>query len=122
MDGEMLTLQDIKKEPFVIEHILWKMKPKDIMEAKFTKTEHGVAVRDEIKGYIFYIESMGKEPLLFMMRHTAIDFAETIAKIDEVPMEMLKNDIEANKDEHYFGMYPIGKEVEAWLKNELGVK
>ncbi|HMK56102.1 MAG TPA: hypothetical protein VK448_05640 [Dissulfurispiraceae bacterium] len=122
MNDELLTLQDIKNEPFVIEHILWEMEPKDIMEAKFKKTEHGVDVRDEIKGYIFYIESMGKEPQLFMMRHTAIEFAETMARIDDAPKELLAKAVEINKDRHYFGMYPIDDDIKAWLRNELGVK
>ena len=122
MNEEYLTLDGIKKEPFVVEHILWDLEPKDIMEAKFKKTEQGIDKRDDIKGYIFYIESMGKDPMLFLMRHTASDFGETMAQIDEVPKELLSKAIEENKDKHYFGMYALSKDVKAWLKRELGVK
>ena len=77
---------------------------------------------DYIKGYIFYIETMGEEPILFMMRHTAMEFGETMAKIVEVPKELLSKAVEENKDRHYFGMYPINNAVKVWLKKELGVK
>jgi hypothetical protein len=122
MNQDLLGFEDIKKEPFVIEHILWDLEPKDIMEPKFKKTVEGVDVRGEIKGYVFYIESMGKQPMLFLMRHTAIEFGETLARIDEIPVEMLTRGVEENKDKHYFGMYPINGEIKKWLKKELGVK
>jgi hypothetical protein len=122
MFDEYLNLDGIKNEPFVIEHILWDMEPKDVMAAKFKKTEKGIDKRDEIKGYIFYIETMGEEPILFMMRHTAMEFGETMAQIEEVPKELLSKAVEENKDKHYFGMYPISNDVKAWLKKELGVK
>ncbi|MGO9379073.1 MAG: DVU0772 family protein [Dissulfurispiraceae bacterium] len=122
MNEEYLNLSGIKNEPFVIEHILWDVEPKDIMEAKFKKTEQGIGKRDDIKGYIFYIESMGKEPILFLMRHTASEFGETMAQIDDIPKELLSEAIEENKDKHYFGMYPISKDVKDWLKKELGAK
>lgn len=121
MNDEVLKLDAIKSDPFVIQNILWNMEPKDLMEPKFKKTETGIDRREEIKGYIFYIETMGKEPKLFLMRHTAIDFGETVAQIDEVPTEMLIKAVEDNKDKHYFGMYPIGEDVKAWLKKELGL-
>ena len=122
MFEENLDLNGIKNEPYVIEHILWDLEPKDIMATKFTKTERGIDKRDDIKGYIFYIETMGEEPILFMMRHTAMEFGETMAKIVEVPKELLSKAVEENKDRHYFGMYPINNAVKVWLKKELGVK
>ena len=88
MFEENLDLNGIKNEPYVIEHILWDLEPKDIMATKF-KRQNGVSTKeDEIKGYIFYIETMGEEPILFMMRHTAMEFGETMAKIVEIPKEL----------------------------------
>ena len=122
MFEDNLDLNAIKNEPYVIEHILWDMEPKDLMASKFTKTEHGVDKRDDIKGYIFYIETAGKEPILFLMRHTAVEFGETMAQINDIPTELLREAVEENKDKHYFGMHPINNTVKAWLKKELGVK
>ncbi len=121
MFEELLKFDAIKEDPFVIQNILWNKEPKDLMEAKFKKTDHGIDRRDEISGYIFYIETMGEQPKLFLMRHTAMDFADTVAQIDEIPDELLNKAIEENKAKHYFGMYPIDEQVKAWLKKELGV-
>ncbi len=75
----------------------------------------------DIKGYVFYIDTMDVNPQLFLMRHTAMDYAETLAKINEIPQELLLGAIEENKDKAYFKMYPINSRVEAWLKGELGI-
>lgn len=120
MFSKILSLDDIKKDSFVIEHIRWDIEPKDLMEPRFSITEEGIKTREPIKGYIFYIDTMGKKPILFLMRHTAAGYAETLAQIDEIPQELLFEAIEENKSKAYFGMYPINKKVEEWLKRELG--
>ncbi|MBF0558020.1 MAG: hypothetical protein HQL08_04495 [Nitrospirae bacterium] len=121
MYDEILSLDQIKKEPFIIENILWNLQPKDLMEPRL-KVDAGVTkVREQIKGYVFYIDTTDKKPTLYLMRHTAMDFAETLAKIDEVPQELLLEAIAENKDKAYFNMYPINGKVESWLRKELGV-
>jgi len=121
MFDEILSLEQIKKEPFIIENILWDLQPKDLMEPRVKVCEGVTQVREPIKGYIFYIDTMDDNPMLFLMRHTAMDFAETLAKIDDVPRELLLEAIEENKDKAYFRMYPINRKVETWLRKELGV-
>ena len=121
MFSQMMCLDEIKKEPYVIEHILWDLQPKDLMEPRCKVTEKGTEFRDQIKGYVFYIDTMDKKPILFLMRHTAADYAETLAKIDEIPGDLLAGAIEENKDKAYFSMYPINNQVEAWLRKELGI-
>jgi hypothetical protein len=121
MFNKVLSLDDIKKELFVIEHIRWDLEPKDLMEPRVTVTDEGIKKREPIKGYIFYIDTMDKKPSLFLMRHTAADYAETLAHVEEIPQELLIEAIEENKSKAYFGMYPINKKVEEWLKKELGV-
>jgi hypothetical protein len=119
--SKVLSLNDIKREPFVIEHIRWDLNPKDLMEPRSSITDEGIKTREPIKGYVFYIDTMDKKPILFLMRHTAADYAETLAQIDEIPQELLLEAVEENKDKAYFGMYPINKKIEEWLKRELGV-
>ncbi|MCL5237148.1 MAG: hypothetical protein M1353_04785 [Nitrospirae bacterium] len=120
--SEMLSFDDIKKEPFIIQNIRWELQPKDLMEPKYTTTGEGVKVREPIKGYVFYIDTTDEKPMLFLMRHTAVDYAETLAQINEIPQEMLRGAVEENKAGVYFNMYPINKSVEGWLKRELGIK
>ena len=120
--GELLSFDDIKGQPFVIENIRWDLQPKDMAEPKYKLTPEGsVQVRGPIKGYIFYIDTMGEAPALFLMHHTAIEFAKTFAQIREIPPELLAEAVEENKDKAYFRMYPINRKVEDWLRRELGV-
>ena len=121
MFDEILSLAQIKKEPYIVDHILWDLQPKDLMEPRVKMTGERTEFRDEIKGYVFYIDTIDDRPQLFLMRHTAVDFAETLAKIDEIPLELLLGSIEENKDQAYFSMYPINSRVKAWLKKELGI-
>ncbi len=121
MYGEMRSFEDIKKEPYMIENIRWDLQPKDLMEPKYTATAEGVTAKEPIKGYIFYIDTMGEKPALFLMRHTAADYAETVAQVREIPQEMLSEAVEENKAGAYFNMYPLNGKVEAWLKKGLGV-
>jgi len=119
MYDEILSLDRIKKEAYIIDHILWDLEPRDLMEPRSKLTDEGTSLRDQIKGYVFYIETMDNNPALFLMRHTAMDFAETLAKIDEIPQELLLGAIEENKAKEYFRMYPINSRVKAWLRKEL---
>lgn len=121
MFNKVLSLEEIKKEPFVIENILWDIEPKELMEPRQKITGEGVQTRETIKGYVFYIETMDQKPILFLMRHTKADYAETLAQINEIPQELIIEAIEENKGKAYFGMYPINKKMEEWLKKELGV-
>lgn len=118
--SKVLSLSDIKKDQFVIDNILWNLEPKDLMEPRTTITGKGITKREPIKGYVFYIDTMEEKPLLFLMRHTSIDFAETVAQIDEIPQEFLLEAIQENKDKACFKMYPINKKIEEWLKKEFG--
>lgn len=119
--SEMLSLGDLKKEQFVLEHIRWDLEPRDLMEPRCTAAEGGTAYREPIKGYVFYIDTADTRPQLFLMRHTAADYAETLAKIDEIPPELLAEAMEEGKERACFRMYPINAKIEAWLKRELGI-
>ena len=73
-------------------------------------------------GYLFYIETMDKKPGLFLMRHTSYGHAETIAKIEEIPHDLITGAIAENAEKEYGGMYPINKKIEEWLKKEFGIR
>lgn len=118
---EPLGLEDIKKEPFIIEHIKWDAGPKELTEPSIVPSCDGFIKKEPLKGYIFYIDTMGDKPVLSLMRHTEAGFAETLAQIDEMPDELLAEAIEENKGKGCFGMYPINTKIKDRLKKELGV-
>lgn len=121
MFDELLTLEDIKKESFVIENIRWDIEPRDLMEARHIKTESGIEIKPPIKGYVFYIDVTDATPSLFLLRHTTADYAETLAQIKEIPEELLSEAVEENRARIYFNMSPINRKVEVWLKEQFGI-
>ena len=92
------------------------------MEPRCKITQEGKEEWKIISGYLFYIDKMGKKSALFLMCHTAAGYAETGAKIDEIPDDLIAEAIEENKNKEYLGMYPINKKIEIWLKKEIGIK
>lgn len=121
MSENMCSLSDIKGESYIVGGIRWDLEPKDLMEPRSRLTEEGIKYSSPPEGYIFYIDLMGDKPALFLMRHTAINFGKTLARIDEIPQELLAEALEENKDRIKFGMCPISVKIEEWLKKELGV-
>lgn len=121
MFTDLLALSDIKNNPYIIKNIKWDLEPKSLMEPRCEITETGIKYRGEIKAFMFYIDMMDKKPGLFLMGHTAGDYAETVAHIVEIPESLLSEAVEANKSKAYFNMYPINKKIEEWLKKELGL-
>jgi len=120
---DMALLNDLKKDKKVLKDIIWDIEPKQLMEPRYSLTEEGKRKEKIIRGYIFYIDKMsGDKPGLFLMCHTTMGYAETVANIDEIPDELIAEAIEENKGKEYFGMYPINKKLEAWLKKELGIQ
>ncbi|MGB9715127.1 MAG: DVU0772 family protein [Thermodesulfovibrionales bacterium] len=116
------SLSDLKRAKWVHNHIIWDIEPKQLMEPKYKQIKEGKEDSKTIAGYLFYIDKMGKKPALFLMLHTAMGYAETVAKIDEIPEELILEAIEENKNKEFFGMCPINKRIEEWLKKELGIK
>jgi hypothetical protein len=120
-DG-MATLKDIKRDLSVKKNILWDIEPKQLMEPRCRITKEGKKENNIIQGYIFYIDRItSKRPTLFLMLHTSGGYAETVARIEEIPQELISEAVEENKAREYFGMYPINKKIQHWLKNEIGI-
>ena len=120
--GNITSLADLKRDRWIHKHIIWEIEPKQLMEPRCKITQEGKEEWKIISGYLFYIDKMGKKSALFLMCHTAAGYAETVAKIDEIPNDLIAEAIEENKNKEYLGMYPIKKKIEIWLKKEIGVK
>ncbi len=119
----MPGLKDIREDQAVLKHIIWDIEPKQLMEPTYFINEEGKKEKKILRGYMFYIDRMSDtKPGLFLMCHTGSSYAETIAKVNEIPDELVNEAIEENKNKEYFGMVPINKKIEAWLKKELGIE
>ena len=120
--GNITSLADLKRDKWIHKHIIWDIEPKQLMEPRCKITRDGKEEWKTINGYLFYIDKMGKKPTLFLMCHTATGYAETVAKVDEIPDDLIAEAIEENKSKEYFGMDPVNKKIENWLKKELGIE
>jgi hypothetical protein len=117
---DIASLKDLKEDPYVARHIVWDFEPRQLMQPCVCSAK-AESTRDKITGYLFYIETMDEKPGLFLMRHTANGCAETIAKIEEIPYNLLSEAMAENEDKKYGGMYPINSRIKSWLKNEFGI-
>ena len=120
--GNITSLADLKRDKWIHKHIIWDIEPKQLMEPRCKITTEGKEEWKIINGYLFYIDKMGNKPTLFLMCHTAAGYAETVAKIGEIPDDLIAAAIEENKQKEYFGMYPINKSIEKWLKKALAIE
>lgn len=120
---EQATLEDLKKDGKILKHILWDIEPQQLMEPDYYITGDGKQDKRTIRGYIFYIDKLPEDkPGLFLICHTSSSYAETVARITEIPDEFISEAIEENKSREYFSMLPINKKIETWLKKELGLQ
>jgi hypothetical protein len=58
MFAELISFEDVKKEPYIISHILWDKEPRDLMEPRCSASGDRSETRGPIKGYVFYIDTM----------------------------------------------------------------
>lgn len=120
MFDDLVSLKDLKKDPYVAQHIVWGFEPNQLMQPGFGCDKAGSS-KDKITGYLFYIETIDEKPGLFLMRHASHGCAETIAKIEEIPQDLISEAISENAGKGYGGMYPINRKIEDWLKNAFGI-
>jgi len=116
-----ISLGNLKKNRFILDHILWDFEPKQLMQPRCGTGAEGAGAKPPPSGYILYIETMEKQPGLFLMIQNASGYAETFAKIDEVPDALLAEAVAENRSKEYCKMYPINHTLKEWLKGALGV-
>jgi hypothetical protein len=116
-----LPLSSLKKNRHIIDHLLWDFEPKQLMQPRCGRTGEGSESATLSAGYILYIETMEKHPGLFLMVQSASGYAETFAKISDVPDALLAEAIQENRNREYFKMYPINEKLKEWLKKELRI-
>jgi len=116
-----ISLGNLKKNRFILEHILWDFEPKQLMQPQCGKGVEGAGAQRPPSGYILYIETMDKRPGLFLMIQNASGCAETFARIDDVPDALLAEAVQENRSKEYGKMYPINHKLKEWLKSVLGL-
>lgn len=114
-------LNDIKGSPEILNNVKWDVTPQTVMEPRFLSRPEDLQKLRDISGYMFYIESQCDPPALMLMKIGKTDISSTIAKINEIPRELLKKAMENPVEKPSHGMYAINDEIKDWLRKELGI-
>jgi len=122
MLGALSSLKGLRRNVGLLKSIVWDVEPKQLMEPRCSAPGAGQGQKKNLSGFFFYIERTGgAKPALYIMCHTESGCAETVGKIDEIPGDLLTEAVSENKGKEYFGMCPINKKIEDWLRKELGI-
>ena len=116
------TISDLKESGKFLRNIRWDMTPKKFLVSDASLQESGGDKSESsmIK-YMLYVDVVYDKPALMIMR-TRGSMSKTVGYVEDVPEDLLKEAMDCNKDECKSGMYPLTKELEAWLKKELATK
>ncbi len=112
-----LSMEKLKVSPGFIEDLRFDITPRLFVDPK---SAPGDEPADLTHGYMLYIDLMDKKPVIMVMQMKSI-VCRSVAYITDVPEELLRESMENAGTECAEGMYPLGEELENWLKKELGI-
>lgn len=116
----MLTLEEIKKDPDLVNAIDWSMTPEEAVRLylewgnNWARGNYVIRSKDDVS-YYFVINTWEKIPVIYLIRRNS-EQADELAKIN-LP-EGLKNHF-LKSIGHNKGVYAIDDEIKNWLKSEL---
>ncbi|GBE06878.1 MAG TPA: hypothetical protein ENG95_03030 [Nitrospirae bacterium] len=119
MQIKYYSINDLKVFKDFRDNIRWDVTPKIFMQPRFTKQEDGSAVKVNIDGYMLYVDMVSDKLTLGIMRNTP-SMSDTVGYLEDIPQDLLKEALNCT-EECVAGMYPLTKDLEAWLKKELGL-
>lgn len=115
------AVKDLKVFQNFLDDIRWDVTPKIFMQPRFAKTEEGKDIECNIDGYMLYIEMVADRPTVVIMKNLPA-MSQTVGYLKGVPEDLLNEALTCCAEgECQAGMYPLSKNLEVWLKKELGV-
>lgn len=116
MEPDKFNVKELKEYKDFLAELRLDITPKILFEPMFQK-QGGSRSTD---GYMLYVDIIENKPVLMIMKNK-YGMSETVAYVEDVPEDLLKETADCPAEECIGGMYPITKRLEAWLKNELGL-
>lgn len=119
----VLNLQSLRHNRVILRQLRWDVTPEFLFKPRFVGTgeKKDIKLAKETNGYMFYIDYMGREAKLMLMR-TIDMMSTTVGEVEGVPQDILQRAVKAEGVKPIAGMYPINREIEDWLKAGLGLK
>ncbi len=118
---DIFGLEDIKKSADILSKIKLDVTPQILVQPRFQSLPEDLRKLKEIAGYMFYIEGECSPPALMLLKIGQTDITSTIAKIDEIPNELIQEAINSPVNPPVYGMYEITNNIKEWLRKELGI-
>lgn len=116
-----LRLSTLRKNILVMKALRWDVTPETLFKPRFTGIDKDRELAKETHGYMFYIDYVGGVAKLMLMKTVELT-SSTVGEVKDVPQDMLLRAVKAEGVKPMAGMYPIGKELEEWLKSQVGIK
>lgn len=121
-----LSLQKLKTKPKIVEHILWDWMPQKASENSAIPKLQNLADllqfrkdTEESVGYFFYVDVWEGIPQL-LLKQQGKRVSEVIGRIEEIPATLLQEVIEEEEEHSQItGEYPLTKNLQTWLKQQL---
>ncbi len=115
------TISKLKESEKFLKNIRWDITPKKFLASDASLQESGQdKSEDSMIKYMLYVDLVYDKPALMIMR-TRGAMSKTVGYVEDVPEGLLKEAMGCNTEECVSGMYPLTKELEAWLKKELEI-
>jgi hypothetical protein len=116
----MMTLDDIRKNPDLLNHIDWHMTPEEAVRLylewgnNWARGNYVIRSKDDVSHY-FVVNTWEEIPVIFLVRRNS-EQAEEIAKI-ELPQDIRSRFLTSIG--HNKGVYAVDGELRQWLKDQL---
>lgn len=114
----MLTLEELKRKPEILQHIDWELNPQEAFEAYQVKSVGSWKHRHLPEVFHFYLDLWKGEAKVFLMRRS-LKSAEDVAEIP-VPSEMVASCLKQHVGKREVrGQYPIDDSIRDWIRSQL---
>lgn len=114
---ELLSLDKLKTSKEFTENIRWDITPKIFLSPSSAPGEKSV---DLSYGYMLYVDIIHEKPAVFVMVLKPL-MSKTAGYICDIPKNLLSEALHCTAGKCVSGMYPLTKELEDWIKKELGL-
>jgi hypothetical protein len=118
---EHVSIKALKGKKEFIDNIRWDVTPKKLLEPQSPGRDSGGGGPPvNTDGYMMYVEVINNSPVLVIMKNRYA-MSKTIAYVDDVPEDLLREAAHCSPEQCIVGMYPLTANLEEWLKETLGI-
>jgi len=117
-----LKLERLRENKMFMKHVRFDVTPQVIFRPRFISPGQDRSdLINETQGFMFYIDCVGGSAPSLMVMKTYNLTSKTVGEVVGTPPELLLRAVGKEGVKDYCGMYPIDRDVEAWIRENLGL-